>query len=278
MPRHKFALLIGINYTGTKSKLKGCVNDVYNIRCCLLDKLGYENKNIVLMTDYSRSDLQPTKKNILEQLHFLIYRANQAGNAEVWIHYSGHGTSVYDISGDESDNYDEAIVPMDYLTSGYIIDDTLHKHMSKLSDNCYCVCLFDCCHSATILDLKYRYIANNQQVIENRQSRIGAQIFTISGCLDMQKSKDAFINGKNVGAMTDAFIRIINTNHHQLTCFELIGKLRNSLVALGFEQRPQICSSHKINKRTMLFSDTDRRHFIFFKIPPFIKTKKIIKT
>ena len=30
-----------------------------------------------------------------------------------WIHYSGHGYRVYDYSGDELDNYDEVIIPLD---------------------------------------------------------------------------------------------------------------------------------------------------------------------
>ena len=41
------------------------------------------------------------------------------------MHYSGHGVSVQDHSGDESDGQDEALVPTDFATKGVIIDDEL---------------------------------------------------------------------------------------------------------------------------------------------------------
>ena len=42
----KYALLIGINYTGTKHELKGCVNDVNLIKDMLIT--GFNIKNPTL--------------------------------------------------------------------------------------------------------------------------------------------------------------------------------------------------------------------------------------
>lgn len=61
----KKALLIGINYVGTESELSGCVNDVLNLRKFITERWGYENENIVTVTDDPKvSSIAPTRKNI----------------------------------------------------------------------------------------------------------------------------------------------------------------------------------------------------------------------
>jgi len=42
---------------------------------------------------------------------------------EIFVHYSGHGAYITDHSGDEDDNRDEVLVPLDHRRSGYIKDD-----------------------------------------------------------------------------------------------------------------------------------------------------------
>ena len=66
----KFALLIGINYKGIEdSELTGCIDDVLRMRDMLIQELGYQEKNIiVLRDDNDNRDLYPTKRNIIR--HF----------------------------------------------------------------------------------------------------------------------------------------------------------------------------------------------------------------
>lgn len=45
---------------------------------------------------------------------------------------AGHGGSVKDTSGDEADNKDETMVPVDYKSSGQITDDEILKEVSWL--------------------------------------------------------------------------------------------------------------------------------------------------
>lgn len=45
------------------------------------------------------------------------------------MHYSGHGGSVMDKSGDEEDNKDETMIPVDYMKSGQIKDDEILKEV-----------------------------------------------------------------------------------------------------------------------------------------------------
>ena len=44
----------------------------------------------------------------------------------------GHGGSVKDTSGDEADNMDETLVPVDYRRTGQITDDVILKEVLLL--------------------------------------------------------------------------------------------------------------------------------------------------
>lgn len=62
------ALLVGINYAGTKSALSGCVQDTMNIRKLLVEVYGWEDNSdtIRCLCDTVKHCKKPTKKNILE--------------------------------------------------------------------------------------------------------------------------------------------------------------------------------------------------------------------
>ena len=61
----KRAFLVGINYIGTPYELRGCINDVENIKSKLVSSYGYNDANIVTITD--NTTLKPTRAVILEQ-------------------------------------------------------------------------------------------------------------------------------------------------------------------------------------------------------------------
>lgn len=74
----KRALLVGINYTGHKGQLRGCVNDVYNMFRLLTETYGWSPSCISILTDDpARSHPSappanaPTKANILTGLKWL---------------------------------------------------------------------------------------------------------------------------------------------------------------------------------------------------------------
>ena len=52
-------------------------------------------------------------------------------NDSLFLHYSGHGSQVRDRSGDEDDNQDEVIMPVDFESAGVISDDVLKALISK---------------------------------------------------------------------------------------------------------------------------------------------------
>ena len=153
------ALLIGINYFGTQSELRGCINDVRNIKAFLEQQ--YKLDEVMVLTDDQTGDpsKMPTRANILNGFRWLNQGA-KSGDSLI-MHYSGHGGSVRDKDGDEEDGNDETLCPVDYDSAGQILDDDVHEALVKgIPDGVRLTAIMDCCHSASILDLPYTYNVN----------------------------------------------------------------------------------------------------------------------
>jgi metacaspase-1 len=114
--------LIGINYFGTKQELKGCINDVHNIKQFIQQNYGFPVADTVILTDDQQDPgSRPTRANIIRGMKWLVKDA-QPGDS-FFLHYSGHGAQTEDTDGDEEDGLDETILPMDFKTAGHIVDD-----------------------------------------------------------------------------------------------------------------------------------------------------------
>jgi Caspase domain len=176
----KKALLIGINYPATKAELKGCINDVWRMHSCLIQRFGFSDADIVVMIDTDPSYPQPTGANIRRAMADLI-RSAQPGDV-LFMHYSGHGTRLPAETGEDDDTgYDECIVPCDMnLITGCLICSDLNHHSSdhqlpsyllqwfysiyyyadddfrdfvdKLPEGCRITIVSDSCHSGGLLD------------------------------------------------------------------------------------------------------------------------------
>lgn len=148
------SVLVGINYVGQQGELRGCHNDVITMQR-LIEKHGFTSETQrVLLDDGSHE--QPTRENIMKAMDWLVEGA-EAGDS-LFFHYSGHGGSMKDDSGDEEDNRDETLVPVDYKSAGQIRDDLILEHMVKpLVEGVQLTCVMDCCHSGSIMDLPYMF-------------------------------------------------------------------------------------------------------------------------
>ena len=158
----KRALLIGINYVGQQGQLSGCHNDVKNIKKYLTSVHGFNPDEMLILMDDGRHHA-PTRKNIVDAFQ-RITEYSKAGDV-VFVHYSGHGGRVRDTSGDEEDGYDETLIPVDFQRAGQIIDDDILKILVKpIKAGVNCTVLMDCCHSGTVLDLPYRFSADDSKM------------------------------------------------------------------------------------------------------------------
>ncbi|KAJ9108640.1 Ca(2+)-dependent cysteine protease [Naganishia adeliensis] len=153
----KKALCIGINYKGTSSELKGCINDAQNMSKFLCERFGYKQDDIVMLVDDARNPRQtPTRANMIAAMQWLV--AGAKPNDSLFFHYSGHGGQTKDMDGDEDDGNDEVIYPLDFKQAGHLVDDDLHTLLVKpLPAGCRLTAIFDSCHSASALDLPYIY-------------------------------------------------------------------------------------------------------------------------
>ncbi|WRT66801.1 uncharacterized protein IL334_003764 [Kwoniella shivajii] len=181
------ALLIGINYFGTSGQLNGCINDVHNVQKFICERFGYRPADIVMLTDDAIDPrTSPTRDNIIRGMQWLVEGAQR--DDALFFHYSGHGTQSEDTDGDEGDDDDEAICPLDYQSAGLLIDDD-SKHdllVRPLPAGCRLTAIFDSCHSGTVMDLPYVYspegkIKEPDLLIEAKEGLLGAGMDVLRG-------------------------------------------------------------------------------------------------
>lgn len=239
MPR---ALLIGINYEGTDSALSGCINDTTNMKLVLVER-GYSPENILVITDHT--DLKPTRSTILMELLKLIL----SGDKRLFFHYSGHGSYISDVDGDEDDGRDECLVPIDYETNGMIIDDEIRGILCCLQEDQKLTCVIDACHSGTSFDLRYNlYERYSGKILSMKDDGVHpetrGQCIMLSGCMDTQTSSDSSFAGKAQGAMTYAFLKSLENS--AVTYEDLLRSIRKILKGDGFSQIPNISSGKNL--------------------------------
>lgn len=245
MPR---ALLIGINYEGTDSALSGCINDTTNMKAELV-KRGYPSENILIITDHT--ELKPTRSTILVELLKLIL----SGDTRLFFHYSGHGSYISDVDGDENDGRDECLVPIDYGVSGMIIDDEIRGLLCCLNENQKLTCVIDACHSGTSFDLRYNlYERYSGRILsmkdDGKHPETRGQCIMFSGCKDTQTSADASFADKAQGAMTYAFLKSLENGVS--TYEELLRSIRKILKDEDFSQLPNISSGKNLSLTTKI--------------------------
>jgi metacaspase-1 len=154
------AVMIGINYTGQQGQLSGCHNDVNNMLEYIKTVHGFQDENITVLLD-AEGYTQPTYDNMLAAYKKLVSEC-QAGDA-VFCHYSGHGGKLRDDDGDEKDGYDETLVPVDFQTASQLRDDDVFSALiGPMPSGVVVTCVMDCCHSGTVLDLPFQFIADGE--------------------------------------------------------------------------------------------------------------------
>lgn len=83
------AILIGIDYFEHKIQLRGCIKAVKNMSAFLSQNFGYHRDDMVILTDDQKSPIsQPTKRNILCAMHWLVKDARPKDS--LFFHYSGN--------------------------------------------------------------------------------------------------------------------------------------------------------------------------------------------
>ena len=129
------ALIFVNTYARTLDSLKdGPINDG-QMTYDGLTKLGYKP---YLFKDVKRKRFKELMTTFLS-----------AETKKLVIYFTGHGASVKDKNGDESDGYDEAFVFRD----GIVLDDVVLNLISTFNKSKQLTIITDSCHSGSICDL-----------------------------------------------------------------------------------------------------------------------------
>jgi hypothetical protein len=257
-------LFIGINYRGTSAELRGCVNDVRNIKG-LLQNIDYDLRDARFLVDdpkFPGSFGQPTRKNIEESLQWLVQGAKAGDN--LFLHFSGHGSQLPDDNGDEADGFDEAIVPLDYNQNGMVRDDWVFKNVCALVPaGCRLTAVTDCCHSGSILDLPFELDGSSFRRVGKKET--AGDVLLISGCKDHQTSADvssvgSFFSGQGPagagGACTSCLMAMLEEGRiGKISYGELRDRMHKFLREHKYTQIPQFSSSKQ-------FSLSNPFHFV----------------
>ncbi len=247
----KKAFCVGINdYPGTANDLKGCVNDATDW-AALLEYSGFEVEKI--------TNSQATRQKILNTLASLV--TNAVAGDEIVFTYSGHGTSVYDIGGDEPDAYDEAL----YVYDGLLVDDELRSIFQKVKPGVHVVVISDSCFSGTVTrafitaSSKPRYIKTHDipptaKLKRHLLAEEDMIEILLTGCSDSEYSYDAYLNGRWNGAMTAYATSVIRKGQ---TYKEFYQKVRDLLPSGQYPQTPQLEGSAANKNRVVFAANTE---------------------
>ena len=143
-PSGKRALCIGIDmYPSVGDQLGGCVADARAWK----QELQHAGFTVEILEDGDA-----TRQNIVEGIQDLIVKSH-AGDVLV-LQYSGHGTTIEDLDGDEleeakrtGETKDEALCPVDFRDGELLIDDDLGQLWDLLPEGVNLTVFFDSCHS-----------------------------------------------------------------------------------------------------------------------------------
>ncbi len=252
-PQTQRALLIGIGDYQVLPDLPGANNDITLIRHILIDRFGFSPNNVEVLTDSAA-----TRAGILQALNRLVKEAGE--NDLIYFHYSGHGSQVQDLNGDETDDQlDETIVPADGRTKGIadITDDELDKIFSRLKTP-NAVLVFDSCHSGTVtrgVAIQTRSVPPDtrltlyQNLVPQMRGMVPLQsqkYVLMTGAASNQPALDGPIHGNYHGFFTYALFQSLISTPLNVTPQVLFGKLQAELGELrndlgrSFMPEPQL--------------------------------------
>ncbi|MDX1468276.1 MAG: caspase family protein [Acidimicrobiia bacterium] len=263
---NKKAFLCGVNrYVIPGSDLRGCVNDVQQMRQVLVELFEFAEEDISVVTD-----LDATKSNIESGLTDLVTGATPGD--VLYFHFSGHGSNVPDDDGDEADERDEIFCPTDLNWQDPLRDDWVRTLLDPLPAGVNLTFVSDCCHSGSITralaapdaTVRERYlpcprdiwaVESNAELTGSvrgeRRARESAAGPTdvkdvdltevlLTGCRADQTSADAYIEGDYFGALTHSLLASLRDTGGDITYGALHAQVLERLADRGFSQTPQL--------------------------------------
>jgi hypothetical protein len=264
------ALCIGINdYPRADADLYGCVNDANDWEA-LLQARGFKTEMLL--------DGAATWQGITDGIARLIDGA--APGDSVVITYSGHGSFVQDLDGDEPDQVDEVFCPHDIFDNRPLTDDQLYDLFSGADRGVRIVLIADSCHSGSVARMalplgepedlpkertrflapgawapRERVAAMRELPTTTRARRRPHAALLLAGCQDTQTSADAYLDGRYNGAFTYYALQALDRVSSDATYAQWFGKIRELLPNRRYGQQPNLQGS-RTQKGWQVFATT----------------------
>eukprot|EP00933_Yihiella_yeosuensis_P057597 TRINITY_DN5752_c0_g1_i1.p1 TRINITY_DN5752_c0_g1~~TRINITY_DN5752_c0_g1_i1.p1 ORF type:complete len:374 (-),score=110.67 TRINITY_DN5752_c0_g1_i1:152-1273(-) len=186
-------LICALDYKGTSCELT-CTMDGNNMQK-LCRECGIQDVEVMY-------DNECTKENFAAKVREVGQRCSD--DDYFVFYYSGHGSSLPDLDGDEVDGKDEALCfvgPNGELSASTFMsdDDFAETVTGAIPEGCRILIMCDCCHSGTIGDFK-------------DECWNGREAISMSGCKDSQTSGDMGKGGIFTHSMLLALEKIQNSD------------------------------------------------------------------
>ena len=232
----KRALLIGIGKYEVLPRLPGTKNDIKLVRQVLVSRYGFSDDHVDIVQDEAA-----TRAGVLAALNKIVKAAGP--HDVVYIHYSGHGSQVQDLNGDEPDDQlDETIVPQDGRTDGVpdITDDELEAILSQLKTS-QAVVVLDSCHSGTAtrgLEVRMRSVPADDRVTLYKKGGVRTRAIVpfnkhsyvlFSGAASHEEALDGPVDGRYHGFFTHSLFKSLQAAPTGASTREIFAGAKNEL-------------------------------------------------
>lgn len=266
------ALCIGINdYPGTGSDLAGCVNDANDWAAAFADR-GFAVKTLL--------DRQATGNAIRSAIESIVAGARRGDS--ILVQFSGHGSFVPDLDGDEPDGTDECLCPYDLKEKGPITDDDLFELYSARRSGVRIVMISDSCHSGTVArfapittppttkdgnppERKVRFLPPAVFLSRRDAAKLGVRrakrpssppgryaALLLAGCQDTEYSFDAYFEGRPNGAFTFIALRSLAVLPKKAAYGDWFQAIRRVLPSRQYPQTPNLFGSASMRRWKVL--------------------------
>lgn len=255
--QRKRAFMVGISHydtalTGYQWNNINGEEDV-NLLSPILKKQGFYLTTLL--------DEQATYDNITRQLTTFINKTKKGDI--VYLHFSSHGQPVEDISGDEEDGWDEAIIPIDaykiykkgiYEGKKHLIDDQLNKYIKKLREKIgpsgFLYVIIDACHAGTssrtnddtVRGTKIGFTANNKVFKPSTSKKSHykveastklANVLFVEACRADQVNTEIKVGNKSYGPLSYNIAQALKQKPLSANANEFLTNLKASIVNGG---------------------------------------------
>jgi hypothetical protein len=154
------------------------------------------------------------------------------------------------------------IIPLDYRTAGYIVDDSLRSILASAAENSNIFAVFDSCNSGSVCDLRYNLfdtsyrsspfikqrvnadpdlVQRNTVITNERYVETKANVISLSGCKDNEYSYEIVtVEGRYGGGLTYSFLKCLASQISTINFTNLLFDIKRTLSSLRLSQNPSL--------------------------------------